>query len=595
MSFAHAYNRLNRPPAPPAYSSSSSSSDESPAEMDASPAIKGAWTPAHDTRLCKLALQFSHGTVDPDRVDWRAVAEKLATRKTARITEARFKELNDDLFSELSRLDEDPPDKLREGSSSSLDSPIWTAVEVRELLRSVRKVWNGSSLEYPFPRSLGDPRKSFDAAKTWGVIRKEYLAAVKHSRYPPRTSLDLFLRHSAYLTSPGKRDIEDRALHTSRPMSDATIREKDVPAVVRKVKQVGGDFDRDDAGFEGEISRLLRWAQVREAAAPKASLAEVLRVWVLQRFDLEGASSGNKSQPVRRSSSPELGLSGAGPAPLEVSQDRPPSQAHQLPQHGEDADELEARRATWAEKGKARAVSPFEEDEREREREEDEEMEDGFVRAGAGETMGKERGRSVKRDKKRARSRTPSPARPLKRVKGRYTREEDRFLSRMKQEGVPVEETAKRLNRDKKGVQARYGRMLVAREELKYRLREDKEDMLKVPKRRDRSTSVDSSRSSHRSSTPTSPRSSRSPSPANASSSRTRSRRASKSPPEREHDHRRKRARTTTPAREAKEDARDGRLDRLEALVEGLAATIAPIVDTVAKLAKALATMGAKE
>lgn len=164
--------------------------------------------------------------------------------------------------------------------------PLFTIHEVLTLLLAVKAVSDTSPELSSFREQ--DPAASVHGQKFWLAVHDRFRLTVRQTRDPTRSAHELFKQYMAHLDAPGVAMREKLAVDYSADESKSEMRRSGVRSLgrlVEKVKQRGGKIERDDASFEGDISRVNDWVEVKKAVASKASIGAVVSAWVVYRFD----------------------------------------------------------------------------------------------------------------------------------------------------------------------------------------------------------------------------------------------------------------------------------------------------------------------
>ncbi|BGP43694.1 hypothetical protein JCM10449v2_007739 [Rhodotorula kratochvilovae] len=320
--------------------SAPSSAHPAAAEIRLPPGSTAEWSAGDVLALVALVERHKVDGEEGEGVDWEAVGREIRQRGmggTARSWEARFNKLAEDVKDTLSFLivnegaedgDDDDDD---EGRSEPL-SPLMTVHELDTLLRAHDSVMSDMRTFYTFSRDDSDPQTSSNSYETWRAIHAAFASSCAQERTPPRSPRDLFIAYRQHLDGPERDAREKHALHGARFTRDKAVGGKAAACVREEVIALGGDWDRDDAGWAGAVERVANWVKVRGAAARKRTVGATIEAWY-GRFDVE---KGVKDEHGRDSREATLDALAAGSpvaeqlaanGPIELSQTQPRTQA----------------------------------------------------------------------------------------------------------------------------------------------------------------------------------------------------------------------------------------------------------------------------
>ncbi|BGP51927.1 hypothetical protein JCM10450v2_007887 [Rhodotorula kratochvilovae] len=329
-------------------------------------------------------------------------------------------------------------------------SPIFTVHERDVLIRAHKSVFSDKTTVFGFARVDSNPHASGNAGRTWEAIHAAFSSSCKQQHEPARTAWDLFVAFHRPLTKRERAMLEGHALRGERFVRDKPLKRSEPARVVAEVEALGGDRARDDAGWTGEVERVVKWTTVRAEAAKRRSVAAVMEGW-WGRFDQvveekpERESREGTSCTLAQESSTAQHPAANGP--LDLSQTQPRTQ--ERPGGGR------ARGGTGGGGGGGAAgVGQEVHDEDEQEQEQEKSEADGNEEyAPSKKTGGAKQGRTSAKKGAESRARKPK-------VQGHFNDVEDRKIRLLYRRGEPDSAIARELGRTPTSVKGRMGRML---------------------------------------------------------------------------------------------------------------------------------------
>ncbi|BGP43698.1 hypothetical protein JCM10449v2_007743 [Rhodotorula kratochvilovae] len=424
------------------------SSRASAATILPSPGTSKKWTAQDDLAVVTLVNKHKTRGEEGEGVNWEAVEGELkaAGRKgELRRCEGVWTALKDEVEGTLAAF-LDIEEGVDEGHRAV--SPIFTVHERDVLIRAHKSVFSDKTTVFGFTRVDSNPHASGNAGRTWEAIHAAFSSSCKQQREPARTAWDLFVAFHRPFTKRERAMLEGHALRGQRFVRDKPLNRSEPARVVAEVEALGGDRARDDAGWTGEVERVVKWTTVRAEAAKRRSVATVIEGW-WGRFDQvveekpERATREDTSCTLAQESS--TAQHPAANWPLDLSQTQPRSQ--ERPGGGR------ARGGTGG-GGGAAGLGQEVNDEDELEQEQEKSEADGNDEyAPSKKTGGAKQGRTSAKKGAESRARKPK-------VQGHFNDVEDRKIGLLYRRGEPDSAIARELGRTPTSVKGRMGRML---------------------------------------------------------------------------------------------------------------------------------------
>ncbi|BGP43703.1 hypothetical protein JCM10449v2_007748 [Rhodotorula kratochvilovae] len=290
-------------------------------ESSFSPSAQRTWSTPEDAALARCVWEHRALVAAGDEDVWAVVAAEVAAAgggraRSRRQVEGRWGALREEVeaslgVSDSSDAEDTPPSAdnthVRDGGLR------WSAAEDARLLSAISSVLPPSlSASSPAALStLGDPLALPLEQTRWPAVHAAFVAlapaGVDCARSTPPTPRGF--RTPAALCRRWRELIAllPRGAAAAAARSDlARWSARDRRALEATVRELGGDEQADDGGWDAGVERAAMWVLVRAAVMPESGMGEVVGVWRARGEDLVEKDDGEDDE----GDEPSLGLRG---------------------------------------------------------------------------------------------------------------------------------------------------------------------------------------------------------------------------------------------------------------------------------------------